>query len=398
MTSEEVKYQERLIKAFTPTRPIDEPEFLAGRSDIMYKALDTARTPGLHMILFGERGTGKTSIARVLGHILEEPDKPNGYRTILIQCNSSDNYSRIWQRIIREILLRQQQIGFLQQQGANIIGKPAIDVAIVEPNDARIAVQSLANPTIIIIDEFDRVPNNTDAKLLMADTIKLFSDMNVDCKLILVGVAESVSELIAEHQSISRNMLQKLVEPMTIEELAQIIEKGFNYVGLKYENGLDEKIALLSQGYPHYTHLLGLWAGRHAIAEKRNEVTSKDLNNAIADTLQNTIGSVREEYQLATASSKKTALYKDVLLACALANKDSLGRFSLVDVREPLQAITGHDYTTGAYQAHLGAFCTPERGAILKRSGKPKNYRWKFVNPQLIPYVRLQGMKEGRLA
>jgi Cdc6-like AAA superfamily ATPase len=398
MLDNEAEYHEKLIKAFTPNRPIDLPEFLSGRSVILYKALDAARTPGLHMILFGERGTGKTSIARVLAHILQEPERPDGCRTIFVQCNSSDDYSSIWQKVIQSILLRQSQLGFLQQQIATIRGKLSIDAPITDTNDARIAMESLTNPTIIVIDEFDRVPMDSDARPLMADIIKLFSDSDIDCKLVLVGVAESIAELISEHQSIARNMLQILVEPMTVEELAQIIQKGFKYVGLHYEDGLDIKIAQLSQGYPHYTHLLGLWTARHALAADRDEVMLQDINGAIADALENTIGSVRQEYELGIASVKKNALYKDVLLACALAPKDSLGRFSLVDVRAPLRQITGREYNTGAYQAHLAALCTVERGQILKRSGKPKNYRWKFVNPQLITYVRLQGVKDGRIS
>jgi Cdc6-like AAA superfamily ATPase len=398
MLDKEAEYHEKLIKAFTPNQPIDLPEFLAGRSIILYKALDAAKTSGLHMILFGERGTGKTSIAKVLARMLQEPARPDGCRTVFVQCNSSDSYSSIWRKIIQAILLKQSQLGFLHQEIATIRGKLSIDSPITDPNDARIAIQSLTNPTIIIIDEFDRVPLNNNARTLMADTIKLFSDSNTDCKLVLVGVAESITELISEHQSIARNMLQILVETMTIEELAQIIQKGLKYVGLRYENDLDKRIAYLSQGYPHYTHLLGLWAARHAIAEGRDEVMLQDINQAIVDALENTIGSVRQEYELAIASVKKKALYKDVLLACAVASKDSLGRFSLVDVRSPLRQVTGRDYNTGAYQAHLAALCTVERGQILKRSGKPKNYRWKFVNPQLITYVRLQGVKDGRIS
>lgn len=392
------EYQEKLIKAFTPNQPIDLPDFLAGRSEILYKALDAAKTPGLHIILFGERGTGKTSIAKVLVRMLEEAERPEGCRTILVQCNSLDTYSSIWRKIIQAILLRQPQLGFVQQQAAVVIrGKVSIDEPITDPSDAQIAIQSLSNPLIVVIDEFDRVQPTSDARLLMADTIKSFSDANVDCKLVLVGVAESIVELISEHQSISRNMKQIMVEPMTIDELAQIIQKGYKFVGLHYEDGLDIKIAQMSQGYPHYTHLLGLWAGRHAVAESRDKVTMQDLNLAIPDALQNTIESVKQEYTLATASVKKNALYKDVLLACALAPKDNLGKFSLVDVREPLRQITGRDYATTSYQAHLAALCTPGRAGILKRSGKPKSYRWKFVNPQIITYVRLQGIKDGRI-
>ena len=388
---------ERLNKSFTPHRPIDLPEFLAGRLELLYKANDAARTPGLHIILFGERGTGKTSIARVLAYTLQEPDRKDGCRAILVSCNSSDDYSSIWRKVNQEIMLAERQLGFLQQNVAIITGRLSVDDTLNEPNDVRLFVQSLPNPSVIIIDEFDRVPPGGSTQRLIADTIKLFSDNNVRSTLIIVGVAESIGELIAEHQSISRNIAQIRVMTMTVAELCEIIQKGFQRAGLKCEETLDTKIAELSQGYPHYTHLLGLWAGRRAIEAGRDIVTFKDLGNAIPAALENAAGNVQQEYERAVASTRKGTLYKDVLLACVLAPKDSLGRFSLADVRLPLRQITSHEYSAGAYQSHLAKFCEPQRGPVLKRSGNRRNYRWQFVNPHLIAYVRLEGFKDNRL-
>jgi hypothetical protein len=70
-------------------------------------------------------------------------------------------------------------------------------------------------------------------------------------------------------------------------------------------------------------------------------------------------------------------------------------RFAAVNVKEPLQGITGKDYGTGAFQTHLGKFCEEERGPVLKRTGRRRHYRWQFINPQLIPYVHLAGIDAG---
>lgn len=389
--------QERLDKSFTPHRPIDLPEFFAGRLDLLYRANDAANTSGLHIVLFGERGTGKTSIAHVLAHRLQEPERRDGRRAILVSCNSSDNYASIWRKVFQEILLEQRQLGFAQQAAVTVVGRVDLDASMRDPNDVRLLVRSLPNPSVIFIDEFDRVPPDSDARRLMADTIKLFSDTNVRSTIVLVGVAESIDELVTEHRSIARNIAQIQVKPMTVEELSEIVQKGFERAGLGCEGGLDRRIAYLSQGYPHYAHLLGLWAGRRAIEAGRLEVTADDLRRAIPDALENASGGVQHEYARAVGSVRKDTLYKEVLLACALAPKDALGRFSATDVREPLRAVTGHDYGTGAYQGHLAKFCEALRGPVLKRTGSRRNYRWQFVNPQLIPYVRLQGMRYGYL-
>lgn len=387
---------EELNRAFTPHRPIDLPEFLSGRLPLLYRATDAVNTPGLHVILFGDRGTGKTSIARVLGHMVQEPDRRDGRRVLMVSCNSSDDYSSIWRRVFQEVLLAPRQIGFVPNPGDMAIERLG-SIQASDPNDVRLMIQSLPNPSVIVVDEFDRVPVQSDARRLMADTIKLFSDTDVSATIVLVGVAESIEELIAEHLSISRNIAQVPVEPMGRDELKGIIHKGFELAGMDFEAGLDDEIAQVSQGYPHYTHLLGLWSGRRAVENARVAVTTADLGAAIPDALSNATGGVQQEYEQAVASARTITLFKDVLLACALAPKDALGKFRAVDVREPLRRITGRDYNMGAYQSHLAKFCEPNRGPILKKSGSRRSYRWRFVNPQVIPYVLLQGRQDGRL-
>jgi hypothetical protein len=268
--------------------------------------------------------------------------------------------------------------------------------SVVSPSDARIFLESMESRLVIVIDEFDRI-HDENTRALLADTIKYFADHSVRTTLVLVGVGQTLSKLLQEHSSIARNVAQVKVEPMELDELAQVIQKGCKYCGLTFETGLDAEIAKLSQGYPHYTHLLGLWSGRKAIEASRLHVTFDDLNKAIPDALRNAVGGLQEQYERATYSAMKATLFKEVLLACALARKDSLGRFGVGAIQEPLKLITGKEYGTGAYQAHLGRFCEIDRGPILEREGKQKMYRWRFLNPQLIPYVVLQGVSQDMI-
>jgi Cdc6-like AAA superfamily ATPase len=386
---------EKLSRAFTPHRPIDIPEFLSGRRSLLYRATDAVNTPGLHVIFFGDRGTGKTSLARVLGHTVQEPDRADGRRVLMVSCNSQDTFTSIWQRVFQEILIKQpQQLGFTATP-QDFAFERMERLEANDPNDVRLLVQAMPNPAVIVLDEFDRVPLNTDTRRLMADTIKLFSDMDVPATLVILGVAESITELMAEHESISRNIAEVPVEPMTTDELKDIVDKGYRRVGMTTDPAVTEKIAELSQGYPSYTHLLALWAGRRAVEAGRSEVTTADLDAAIPDALENATGGVQQEYEQAVASSRKNTLFRQVLLACALAPKDSLGKFSAGDLRPPLRKITGRDLQIGAYQSHLAKFTEVARGPILRKSGSRRSFRWRFVNPQVIPYVLLQGKQDG---
>lgn len=386
----------RLSQVFTPHKPIDLPDLLSGRLPLLYSGLDAVNTEGLHVILFGDRGTGKTSLAKVLGYMAQEEDRKNGRRVLMVSCNSSDDFTSIWRRVFQEVLAPNRQMGFLMDERELATHRMG-DFEDTDPNDVRLMVQSFPYQTVIVIDEFDRIPS-ANARRLMADTIKLFSDTGVGSTIVLVGVANSVGELIAEHQSISRNIAQIPVEPMTTVELAEIIRKGYRKAGLGFEVGIPDEIANLSQGYPHYTHLLGLWAGRQTMERGTDRVTLEDLRRAIPLALQNATGNVRQEYEVAVASTQPGNLFDEVLLACAMAQKDSLGRFSTVDLRAPLRVITGKDYSIGSYQGHLAKFCQDERGPILKKSGQKRSYRWRFIDPQVIPFIVIRGRQEGLIS
>ena len=389
--------RQRLQEAFTPHQPIFLPEFLRGRVDLIYRLQDVVHTDGLHAVLYGDRGTGKTSLIRVGRHLVNEPDKPQGRRCVIVSCTADDSFASLWRKVGQETLLTQRQLGLARHETLTITGRLDLENSIAGPSDAYLFIQSLANEMVIVFDEFDRL-SNSRARAAMADTIKYFSDHASQSTLVFVGVGKSLSDLLHEHQSISRNIAQIPVNPMPVDELAQIIQKGYAHAAMGFEEGLDIEIANLSLGYPHYTHLLGLWSGREAVGKERSTATLKDVDEAIPSVLQNAEGGLQEQYERAVDSTKAKALFKQVLLACALASKDSLGRFAVRAVQEPLKTITGSEYSTGAYQGHLGRFCEAERGPVLERSGRPKSYRWRFLNPQLIPYILLQGIRSGMIS
>ena len=385
----------RLAKSFTPTRPIALPDLLSGRLSLLYRLLDDIESPSQHVLVYGNRGVGKTSIARVLAVLAQETDEPRGRRSIVVSCDSNDTYGSIWRKVFQEVLLTERQLGFDQHRERSIVGRWDPDDTISTPNDVRLLIEGLPNSTAIVIDEFDRIQTEGEASRLMTDTIKLFSDSGTSCTIILVGVGQSIENLITAHESISRNIDYVPVDPLEHWELAQIIQKGMHSANMTFEDGLDSRIAQLSQGYPHYTHLLGQWAGRRAIERKSQRVDSIDLTAAIPSSIENAAGGIRVEYDRATDSTQPRNLFKEVLLACAVAEKDVRGRFALAALHEPLKRILcPRSVGRSSYQRHLALFCEPEHGSVLVKTGRRKNYRWHFANPQLVPFVYLQGIHD----
>ena len=74
---------------------------------------------------------------------------------------------------------------------------------------------------IIIFDEFDKI-KRADLIAAMADTIKALSDYSVNATIFIIGVADSVDELIREHQSIERALIQIPMPRMSDDEIRGI--------------------------------------------------------------------------------------------------------------------------------------------------------------------------------
>ena len=314
-----------------------------------------------------------------------------------MSCGSTDSYSLVWRKVCQEIQLAQRQLGFVQESVAPLAAQ-VLDVGnhLANPNDVRLFVRGFPNPCVIVIDEFDRLPNTRDRRL-MADTIKLFSDTAVPATIVLVGVAGSIGELITEHQSVTRNIPPMHVEPMKPEELAEIVQRGFSHAGLDFESGIDTKIASWSQGYPHYTHLLGLWAGRKTLEAGRLTVTVNDLESAVQDALENAAGGVQHEQRQPSRRLAKAPYSRPSFGLCARRE----GLVGSLFSRER-QVSLGRSH---AQRLHDRSFPEPPCEVLRSRPrphpqevGDASKLPLAVHQPAVDPYIRLQGMSDRLLA
>ncbi len=86
---------------FTPSTPIGVAELFAGRSNQILRLLDAVAERGRHVLIYGEPGVGKTSIAQVIQHLI--PRRTSRIRYIRVPAFSYDDYSSIWMSIFREM-------------------------------------------------------------------------------------------------------------------------------------------------------------------------------------------------------------------------------------------------------------------------------------------------------
>src|SRR2546421_7387655 len=92
----------RLSVAFTPSAPVGATELFAGRTDQIMRCVTAIIQRGLHIVVYGERGVGKTSLANVLPAIITEANIP-GLVAVRVDCNTQDDFSSLWRKIFREM-------------------------------------------------------------------------------------------------------------------------------------------------------------------------------------------------------------------------------------------------------------------------------------------------------
>ena len=382
-------------KVFSPTAPIDERSLFAGRNEQVRKLIDAINQKGQHAILFGERGVGKTSLANVLASFLSG----GPVLSPRVNCDTMDTYSSVWHKVFDEIEMVHAvtATGFspgTREKSVDLLGG---DEA-VSPDNVRRALTILARPSlpILILDEFDRLKQ--PVKRAFADTIKTLSDHAVGATVVLVGVADSVDQLIEEHQSVERALVQVRMPRMSVDEIKEIINTGLARLEMTIDPDALERISLFSQGLPHYAHLLGLHTVRTALDDEMSSyIDIKTIDGGIRRALQDAQQSVRSACHKATLSTRKDNLFSDVLLSCALAPQDSLGFFAAQDVRQPMREITGKQYDIPSFAQHLNEFSEAKRGQILQKTGARKRYRYRFTNPLVQPFVIMQGFANGKL-
>ena len=371
------EWEVRLSQTFSPATAVNRKDFFHGRHAIMRRLIDAANQAGQHAIIYGERGVGKTSLANVLSSYLG-PFTSETIASARVNCYGETTYTQIWNSLFRQIGLP------TKGEYARLTLDDVFDT--LRKEDER--------KLILIVDEFDRI-QDPDIDTLFADTVKTLSDFDMDTTLILVGVADDVDDLITEHESINRCLVQIHLPRMTVEELEAIINFGIETVGMQISREGVSQICSVSLGLPNYVHALGLAAGRAAIDRRSRRIETEDVAEAIKGIVLESQQTVIRAFDLATASPRRQNFFFQVLLACSLAPTDQLGYFRAADIRSTYSRIMGRDQDIPSYVRHLHGLCEAKRGSVLQKLGESHSYRYRFTDPVLQPYVLMRGLEQG---
>jgi AAA ATPase domain len=384
----------RLGEVFTPSAPVDDQDLFAGRNHELFSVVEAIQSIGQHAVIYGERGVGKTSLARIAIHIA----RSQGAVAVRVNCDGTDDYDQLWAKVMDELEIDVAQAG---PDSDTPIGIPLDECSAIlaagalNPNLVRIALRKISThaPLVVFFDEFNELAD-TNAIIGISNTIKTLSDNIERVTLCPVGVAENLDLLLEGHMSAVRAIVQVNMPRMERKELRELVSKGLAKLHMEATPNALTLMEIIPRGFPQYAHLLAQEGARQALLASKWLISRPDVLAGLRVGLKKMDRTLSTAYHNATYSAN-TNRYADVLLACAICDKGGKEGFSPADIRSAYCRIIGDDVNVDRYNAQLVAMATNRD--ILVRDGDDRRWRYRFREPLMEPYVILEGLGNERI-
>jgi hypothetical protein len=376
--------QPRLRDVFTPTQPRSLGPLFIGREWYLRRLVAAVEEERAHVVLFGDRGRGKTSLANAFSQVTAEA----GYVVLSCSCGSSITFEEMFRSLLAD--LPPHMIGPPHGAGPSNALLPNGPFGAAQLTEALRRLRG--GHVILLIDEFDRVQSDR-LRIDVAEAIKNLSDVKAPVTFLIVGVAQNLDDLLGRHPSIQRNIVGLHLAPMVNEEIRRMIVAGAMAARIGFTDRVIAAVLCFARGMPYYAQLLCLFAARAAGARGATEVAMEDLVIAVADV------SMKQEPELGGTYARTVAgspVLGDVLFAAAMADADAHGRF-LPDAltRVPVDAAR-RVLPLAAIEEGLGVLTG---SGTLLRQDSAESPLHAFAQPSLAHYVLFRdAARRGLLA
>ncbi|MGA7793277.1 MAG: ATP-binding protein [Candidatus Acidiferrales bacterium] len=300
---------------FTPNAPID-PRYFAGRLSEITKiqaALNQTRHGKTqHILLTGERGIGKTSLATYTRWIAEEPNETletdfkfaTAYYTVERDQSLVDVCRGLTSKLLANIDKGIAQSCIEKLKGLKLhfaIHVPGIGELKVDPGETEEAQSRLYGDFEKAIEKaWDELKAAYNGILLIVDEIhnlRTFEGSGSFFKVVseawavdgyrnamftVIGLPNVPVDISADDPSAPRVFSYVELTRLTTEESLSIIQKCLEDSGKTIESDAARTVASWSGGFPYFLHQLGYDAFE---ADTDEIITTHDVNNGLIKSL-----------------------------------------------------------------------------------------------------------------
>lgn len=303
------------MTAFLPSQPVASAIKFAGRSALLGRVVRAIQDQHLHVIIYGDRGIGKTSVLRVI----EELAQAAQYAVYYVSCGEDMEFSDTFRAVASKIsALYDTSIDptfeTVERGGTLADRLPSGQFTVSQFSE--VLTHVAGTRILIMLDEFDRVASPR-FRAAVAELIKNLSDRSMQVQLVLAGVASNVTDLVEQVPSIRRNIVGIAVQNMTDEEIGDLIAIGEKHGDVQFNDDAKRMVTQYAAGLPYVASLIAQHACLVGSEERRDTIEEGDVAAAVVRAAEE-IGS-RLSPATASALSKPKNLVPDALVARAAA-------------------------------------------------------------------------------
>lgn len=386
----------QLRDAFTPTRPkLELNSLFVGRLNTLRRIIAAIEEERAHVVLYGDRGRGKTSLANAVQQIAGQA----GYFTLKLTCSAELGFEDVFRTFLKRVpgSFYQAQVSdpFSMRRPPTNFEEllPEGSFSVTELTDVLVEIQGAH--LLLILDEYDRCTSD-ELRNKLAELIKNLTDTSAPVTLLVVGVSEDVDHLLGKHPSIQRSLVAVHLPLMSDREIDRILLAGAEAAGLTFGEEARRRIVTIAKGLPYYAQLLALHAARSAVGRDSLEVGREDLAYAVARCVQEADRGLVEAYNQALGPEAKP-VHADVLYAAAQGRADEFGAFHPAELSRVPLTPGGDTLPLAALQQPLSRLSDEERGGVLQRLVEPGGFRYRFRNQMMRQYVLMRQARQRGL-
>lgn len=315
----------KLRDAFTPSQPVTDPRMFAGRVEVLNTLIRSIEEQRLHVVLYGDRGIGKTSLLHLLARLAGDAR----YLVHYASCGEESDFDTLVRAAAAEIPLL-YHASYVPGSADAEDGRTLASLLPPGPVTPRTAGDLFSRLTatrlLLIIDEFDRSTPG-QFRRQVAELIKTLSDRSIPVQLVVAGVAANLTELLEAIPSIRRNILGLQVPLMQRSETVALIERADRASGVHFTPAAVDRIANVASGSPYLASLIGQHAGLATVERGALVVEPQDVVTAVSRAGEEIAGRVSERSRIEIGSAGAAGLTDVLERLAGLALGDS-GRFS----------------------------------------------------------------------
>ncbi|CAM4228756.1 DNA-binding protein [Bordetella tumbae] len=393
-----------VVNAATPIRSV---EHLKGRDQKLEEIQRALYAAGRHIFVYGDRGVGKSSLAATAAYQYQSSDA----EPIFVSGSPDDTFQSIIANIAVQALGRSKvqsknkretaSISFrgLQWSSTNEISATDLIGQVKSIGDAsellKQASAAHSDKPTVVLDEFDMI-KNVDERAKFASLLKQLGDQSINLKFFITGVGPSCQELLGAHPSTHRQLATFELMRLGFEGRREIVQEAASAFDFELDDDVNWRIALISDGYPYYIHLIVekmLWAAFDSNSDDP-KLGWDEFHTGLRVAVEETNADLKKPYM-------KAVLYRppeleDIVWSTADGDdlfRDSKSMFSSYEhvISKRLDRPT---VDRSKYGDYLRKLRTTVYGSILKPIAGRSGW-YEYSEKMLRGYVRMQAEANG---